>query len=418
MYRDAYFKHKSADTCQYMPAAHTHTQPPPAVIQPANKAPCTAEEYFAALLLGAVCGCNEGRTALGLPVAALGTGGRASATCQQYRLSPSFIWQVWSCSGCHQVFNDSQAVTKHVSSCITTKANRALCDGGNAAPPEQDEPFPSLGLTPDMFGCWQQAHAAALVECWSLPRMWELPPTSYDVFYALHGANAHATVMNVECEYPSVFAQADVARALHLLHCSYRTANYGRPKGRRACPGWGFFKHGLSANPLKAGEGFPAALAGTGSCDVPSGAAAAAMPSLMNVRAAHVVQQTACGSRFQLAAKPHCTAPIAAAATLCPAVAASGASWQGHGQAAAAAAAASVARPNGSSVPGSYGVLCPPHAPRVAALAVQSTVSPLPQVLFVRVHLHYHGSVLVFWCSDACSSLQVIAYGALLATLQ
>lgn len=145
----------------------------------------------------------------------------------------------------------------------TTDANCLERHEDGSAPPEDEDSPKLLGLAPNIFGTWQLPHIAALTEYWIHHRLWELPPSAYKYFYEQHGAKAHAAVRCVECEHPSAFSQADVARALHMLCCSYQKARQG-PHGlesKRADRGWGCFKNhkAWESNPLKAGEVFPAA---------------------------------------------------------------------------------------------------------------------------------------------------------------
>ena len=117
----------------------------------------------------------------------------------------------------------------------------------------------------DMFSFWQAPHIAALVQCWVLLRLWEVPQVDYAWLLRCHGERLKAAVATAACACPTVLTRADVCRALHMLHGNYWHVVHGLPLQSGTTPkGMGVFRAGLTATPLFPGKVFPAGLTGQG----------------------------------------------------------------------------------------------------------------------------------------------------------
>lgn len=117
----------------------------------------------------------------------------------------------------------------------------------------------------DMFSFWQAPHIAALVQCWVLLRLWEVPQVDYAWLLRCHGERLKAAVATAACACPTVLTRADVCRARHMLHGNYWHVVHGLPLQSGTTPkGMGVFRAGLTATPLFPGEVFPAGLTGQG----------------------------------------------------------------------------------------------------------------------------------------------------------
>jgi hypothetical protein len=243
-----------------------------------------------------------------------------------------------------------------------------------------------------MFGCWQQPHAAALAMYWGKHKLWELLDSGYDFFYEQHASAAHAAVMSSECKYPSVFTQADIARALHMLHCSYRVADCGGAKGTRASPGWGFFKHGIVADPLKTGEVFPVlsvvpdstGAVAVGDCaagfDSNQGDGSEQARHVGTVQAAPVAA-TVCVVDSDRRSAPACSPAIHAPAAAGP----SNRGWHGPAAGSNPAWVPGMSCGRGSNVRLGTGMM--QQQPALAGRAGEYGVANVPQLMFVRVPL-------------------------------